>query len=232
MHPLVQRQIYCSEDFKRVSPLKKPDGEKYDRVTITLPPKLFQSVKERCKDTNQSVSTVISELLSTWLEGTLPTQPPDTMHIDTHQYISESKTRLDKLENQIKTISEDIKKLMHTDAHQYDPCFSAPEITPTTHPGDEHDRPLEPVGMIPCENTETIQPEKQVALMMAPDEKIELNDEQFEALKIRIGELKGIKIYSEIASILNLSSGGKVSDIVNHGKRYPVSSKGYYSLLL
>ena len=103
------------EDSKRISPLKKPEGEKYSRVTITLPPGLYQEAKSRCNDTNQSLSTVIGDLLNVWMKGETPTP----IHTDIHQCTPGDNERLTYLEEQVKAISDKIESPIHTDTYQY-----------------------------------------------------------------------------------------------------------------
>jgi len=87
---------------------QKPEGEKYSRVTITLPPGLYQEAKSRCNDTGLSLSTVIGDLLNVWMKGELST--PIT-HGDNE--------RLTYLEEQVKAISDKIESPIHTDTNQY-----------------------------------------------------------------------------------------------------------------
>ena len=96
------------EDSKRISSLKKPEGEKYSRITITLPPGLYQDAKSRCNDTGLSLSTVIGDLLSTWMRGELST--PITQG---------DNERLTYLEERVKAISDKIESPIHTDTNQY-----------------------------------------------------------------------------------------------------------------
>jgi hypothetical protein len=87
---------------------QKPEGEKYSRVTITLPPGLYQEAKSRCNDTGLSLSTVIGDLLSTWMRGELST--PITQG---------DNERLTYLEERVKAISDKIESPIHTDTNQY-----------------------------------------------------------------------------------------------------------------
>ena len=96
------------EDRKRISSLKKPEGEKYSRVTITLPPGLYQEAKSRCNDTGLSLSTVIGDLLNVWMKGELST--PITQG---------DNERLTYLEERVKAISDKIESPIHTDTYQY-----------------------------------------------------------------------------------------------------------------
>ena len=103
------------EDSKRISSLKKPDGEKYSRITITLPPGLYQEAKSRCNDTGLSLSTVIGDLLTVWIKGGLPTP----MHTSINQYTPGDNERLTYLEERVKAISDKIESPIHTDTNQY-----------------------------------------------------------------------------------------------------------------
>ena len=77
-------------------------------MTITLPPGLYQEAKSRCNDTGLSLSTVIGDLLSTWMRGELST--PITQG---------DNERLTYLEERVKAISDKIESPIHTDTNQY-----------------------------------------------------------------------------------------------------------------
>jgi len=94
---------------------QKPEGEKYSRVTITLPPGLYQEAKSRCNDTGLSLSTVIGDLLNVWMKEELPTP----IHTDIHQCTQGDNERLTYLEEQVRAISDKIESPIHTDTYQY-----------------------------------------------------------------------------------------------------------------
>ena len=189
---------------------QKPEGEKYSRVTITLPPGLYQEAKSRCNDTNQSLSTVIGDLLNVWMKGELSTP----MHTSINQYIPVDTSRLNELEERVKAISDKIESPIHTDTNQY-----AQDITDIRARLEalEHERvvippvqpeviPEIPAGPIPPPRV--LAPD-QVTLPMQPaPDRVTLTDEMRSQIIHQVELLQGGGMsYSQIAGHLGIGKG-------------------------
>ena len=211
---------------------QKPEGEKYSRVTITLPPGLYQEAKSRCNDTGLSLSTVIGDLLNVWMKGETP--PP--IHTSIHQYTPVDTSRLNELERQIKTISDKIESPIHTDTYQYAQDITdirarleALEQVPLIATKAKENQ-VKSGGAVPQISAEPIETRKELAKVagvshdtIAPD-RVTLTDEMRSQIIHQVELLQGGGMsYSQIAGHLGIGKGritelkqGKLKTISRH----------------
>lgn len=104
-------------------PPKKPPGEKYKQMTITIEPGLFSSVKEK---TQEPISSLISRLLTNWLESPDETAPSQS----SHSYVTR-----DEIEALQKKLDELVSINTYRYAHE-EPPISVDTYQPVSRPVD------------------------------------------------------------------------------------------------
>ena len=88
---------------------QKAREEKYPRITITLSPSLHCEVTERVRAEGLTLSGLVSELLTTWLNGSDEEKP---------------NTPILELESRITALESSIHGLIHTDTNQCIPIHT------------------------------------------------------------------------------------------------------------
>jgi len=88
---------------------KKNPIEKFPRVTITLNPALQAAVMERVRADGVTLSGLVSELLTTWLNGSVVLAES-----------AQPQTPIYELETRIEALERSIQTSIHTDTYQYE----------------------------------------------------------------------------------------------------------------
>lgn len=134
--------------------LKKPDGEKFERVTISMSPALYKRIRVRLEETGSGMT----ELLTPFIEAGLSGEPiPAKKGIHASDYTGMS-VMISDLQGQVRFLTEEMEKLKNTSKTQIQSVLSVEPsaVIPLI--------PVREVAQVVSKPTGTVQPDELIRL--------------------------------------------------------------------